>query len=217
MSLQDDWLEYIRKPNSYSYDHFAPLITDTDEPLDLETAFGALPNGHELVRRINRVRNETSFTGLYYVENKKGYLPKNLMHPLAERYADSVANLLDEIGESSIAKQARFNPIEFVSESKVVSDFDANTLGLNEALDFVGDEFVDAKPKSMTFLRGLSEAVLFMTKVPEVTRYILGAMVEFPVDDEAAYELWKGGARVDFGDEKTYIILSDDYEEPKIA
>ncbi len=48
-----------------------------------------------------------------------------------------------------------------------------------------------------------------MTKVPEVTRYILSALADYQVNDEIAYELWKGGARVDFYKGVTLIIVED--------
>ena len=62
---------------------------------------------------------------------------------------------------------------------------------------------------------GLEEAALFMTKVPPVTRYILDAIVDYPVDDEAYYELWRGGGRIEFCEDKTLVVLPDDYEEPR--
>ncbi|MFV0476162.1 MAG: hypothetical protein ACK5MQ_18450 [Pikeienuella sp.] len=52
-----------------------------------------------------------------------------------------------------------------------------------------------------------------MTKFPPVTRYILNALVSYPVDDEAYYELWKGGGDIGFCEDKILIILPDDYED----
>lgn len=217
MSLQDDWLKYVEDPNTFSYDHFAPLITDTGEPVILEKAFGALPNGQELIRRIKLIRSETEFTGLYHIPRRPYALTKPEMRPYADRYADSVAELLKNIGEHDAAKQVEFNQFEYIKRSQWKRSDPNNPLLLNDVFDFIGDEFSRALIAVGDYMFGLDEAVLFMTKVPEVTRFVLGALVDFPVDDEAAYELWKGGARIDFGEEKTYIILADDYEEPKVT
>lgn len=82
MSLQDDWLKYADDPNAFSYDHFAPLITGTEEPVDLEIAFGKLPNGRELIKRIERVRWETAFTGLYHVPAIESRMDRDQMKSL---------------------------------------------------------------------------------------------------------------------------------------
>ncbi len=52
-----------------------------------------------------------------------------------------------------------------------------------------------------------------MTKYPAVTRYILSAIVKYPVDDEAYFELWKGGADIEFCEDRILIILPVDYED----
>ncbi|MFV0476161.1 MAG: hypothetical protein ACK5MQ_18445 [Pikeienuella sp.] len=121
MTLQDDWLKYVEDPSSFSYDHFAPLITDTEEPVDLESAFGKLPNGAELIRRIERVREETAFTGLYHVPAREERLDRNKLRILAERYANSIAERLREIGEIDQAQYIHRGSVEFIGESEFIA------------------------------------------------------------------------------------------------
>lgn len=215
MTLQDDWLKYVDEPDAFSYDHFAPLITDTEEPVDLEVAFGKLPNGAELIRRIERVREETAFTGLYHVPAREDRLDRNQMRTLAERYANSVATRLHEIGEVEQAHFIRNAPIEFVRKSSFEAREKTGQLFFVNASMDIQDDFVDFTSHSRPYFMGLEEAALFMTKVPPVTRYILDAIVDYPVDDEAYYELWRGGGRIEFCEDKTLVVLPDDYEEPR--
>lgn len=74
MSLQNDWLDYVRNPSLFEDEHFAPLITDTEDPIDLDVAFGKLSNGCELISGIRRVIEENAFTGIYYVPNQENKL-----------------------------------------------------------------------------------------------------------------------------------------------
>ena len=212
MSLQDDWLRYISNSTLFDKYHFGPLITDTEEPVDLEAAFIGLPNGRELIKRIERIRRETAFTGLYHVPATEERLDRVPLKTLARRYADSVADRLREIGETEQASLILHNPIEFISESDFKKKEAARELRfLNTAMDLSND-FIDLTEDEPKYMYGLKEAVLFMTKFPAITRYILSAIVKYPVDDEAYYELWKGGADIEFCEDKTLIILPDDYE-----
>jgi len=213
MSLQDDWLKYMENPEVFPDDHFAPPITDTEEPVDLETAFAGLPNGRELIKRINRIRQETAFTGLYHVPEPEEWLDREKLKVLAKRYADSVADRLRGIGETEQAARILHNPIEFISESDFMKKEATRELRfLNAAMDLSRD-FNKWKDNRPSCYKGLKEAVLFMTKIPEVTRYILSAIVKYPVDDEAYYELWRGGAGIEFCEDKTLVILPDVYED----
>lgn len=69
MALIDDWLIYLEEPDAFSKNHFEPMITDTRNPLDLQRAFGSLPQGAAMIERIERLRSETNFTGLYYLQD----------------------------------------------------------------------------------------------------------------------------------------------------
>ncbi len=212
MSLQDDWLKYVENPEAFSEDHFAPLITDTEEPVNLDIAFGGLPNGRELIKRIQRVRQETAFTGLYHVPATDERLGREQLKTLARRYADSVADRLREIGEAEQAARILKAPIEFISESDFKRKKAAKELRILNAAWELRNNFIDFTDGWPDYMYGLDEAVLFMTKYPAITRYILSAIVKYPVDDEAYFELWKGGADIEFCEDKTLVILPDDYE-----
>lgn len=217
MSLQDDWLEYIESPESFTKYYFAPLITDTEEPINLELAFKSLPNGADFVERIKRVRAGTAFTGLYHIPASDGRISKADLKKLGERYADSISKRLRYIGDNKQADIVYYKPIEFIVESKFRDLWKSGNAGLLNASMDIEFDFVDFICEFPDYMDGLQEAVLHMTKSPPVTRYILSAIVDYPVDDEAYYELWAGGGDIEFCEDRTLIILPDDYEEPKVA
>ena len=170
-----------------------------------------LPNGRELIKRIARVRRETAFTGVYHIPAKEGRLDKAQLKKLAGRYADSVTDRLRECGEAEQAAFILNAPVEFISESEFKKKGTAKELlFINTSMD-ISDDFIDFTDEFPDYLLGLEEAVLFMTKSPAVTRYILSAIVKYPVDDEAYYELWKGGGDIEFCEDKTLVIIPDDF------
>ncbi len=118
MSLQDDWLDYIRDPSLFEDEHFAPLITDTEDPVDLDVAFGELSNGRELISRIRRVVDENAFTGLYYVPKEENKLSSSVLLKLGQAYMDSVASRLVSIRETENAALLRKNPIKVISKEQ---------------------------------------------------------------------------------------------------
>lgn len=217
MSLQDDWLEYLDKPDAFSCDHFASLITDTEQPVDLEKAFGNLSNGGLLIERIERVRNETAFTGLYHVPASGDRIGRSKLKVLAERYADSVASRLKDIGEQDLNNSVFYSPIEFLRASDFQKKKSSREFKISNAAMYISDDFIDWPEHDPDYYYALKEAVYMMTTKPQVTRYILSAIVDYPVDDEAYFELWAGGGDIEFCEDRTLIILPDDYEEPKVA
>lgn len=210
MSLQDDWLAYMQDPTLYDRYHFSPLITDTEEPLDLDAAFSGIKNGAELIRRVRRVIDENDFTGMYYVPRLDNRLSRDSLLDLAKDYAETITSRLVSLGEASHARTIRDNTVEIVYEADIDIEKERFSLGDSDVFWIISDDFADvAATRGIPYFYGLKEAVLFMTKVPEVTRYILNALVDYPVNDEIAYELWKGGARVDFYRGKTLIVVED--------
>ena len=171
-----------------------------------------LPNGDELIRRIQRVIDGSSFTGLYYIPDGKHYLDKKQLKNHAENFAYSIADRLNEIGEKAEANLMMHNPIEFISEleyGRKKSELKQMVLG---ARDYIDDDYIDmfsGSPNYMHCLRGLREAVYMMTTRPAITRYVLGAIIQYYVNDEAYFELWKGGGDVEFLEDKTLVIIPD--------
>lgn len=102
----------------------------------------------------------------------------------------------------------RMNPIKVISKEQR-NIFEGNLeIKKTDIFSIISGDFVDiVDGRNIPYYYGLKEAVLFMTKIPEVTRYILDPLVHYPVNDELAYELWKGGARINFFEKCTYIIV----------
>lgn len=215
MSLQDDWLVLLQDRNADAFpdEHFAPLITDTEDPVDLQMAFEALPNGKAFIQRIEKVREETLFTGLYHIPDPALRLGKAEMRVLAERYADSVASRLSAIGDRDQADLIFIKPIEFIKKSDYNEKGNSLELPFLNALMDINGDFSAWMRMLPDYRWGLEDAVLFMTMWPAVTRYILSAIVVYPVDDEAYYNLWKGGGNINFCEDRTLVILPDDFQD----
>lgn len=208
MARIDDWLTYLEDPDAFPKDHFEPLITDTGTPLDLREAFGGLARGDALIERIEQVRRQTLFTGLYYVQDPERRLPAPALEARARKYCDHVSDFMTEIGMADLSR--KIDGAEFAYLDVDDYDFrDADgSLGLNETGEVLDDEFTGALRRGPHYLFGLFQAVLFMTKVPVVTRYVMAPVVDFPLEETDGYQTWIGGAALTFGDRRAYLLLT---------
>ncbi|SIS90680.1 hypothetical protein [Paracoccus saliphilus] len=207
MALIDDWLIYLEEPDAFSKNHFEPMITDTGNPLDLQRAFGSLPQGAAMIERIERLRSETNFTGLYHVQDPSRRLGHDAMIEKARKYCDHVSDFLRDIDMADLAKSVDNGGFSYLDvHSYDFRDSDGR-LGLNETGEVLEDEFTLKLKKGPHYLLGLFQAVLFMTKIPVVTRYIMQPVVKFPLNEADGYATWIGGAAIAFGDRGNFLLV----------
>ncbi|RVV96499.1 hypothetical protein EKE94_18425 [Mesobaculum littorinae] len=207
MALIDDWLIYLEEPDAFSKNHFEPMITDTGNPLDLHRAFAPLPQGAAMVERIERLRSETRFTGLYHVQDPNRRLSQDAMIGKARSYCDHVSDFLRGIDMADLAQSVDTGDFRYLDvHSYDFRDTDGR-LGLNETGEVLEDEFTLTLQKGPHYLMGLFQAVLFMTKIPVVTRYIMQPVVEFPLNEVDGYAAWIGGAAIAFGDGDNFLLV----------
>lgn len=207
MTLIDDWLIYLEKPDAFSKDHFEPMITDTGNPHDLQRAFGSLPQGAALIERIECLRSETEFTGLYHVQDPSRRLGHDALIQRARSYCDCVSDFLRDIGMVDLVKSVNNANFRYLDVRNYDFRDSDGCLGLNETGEILEDEFISVLKNGPHYLMSLFQAVLFMTKIPVVTRYIMRPIADFPLNEVDGYATWIGGAAIAFGDRKNFLLV----------
>lgn len=206
MAILDDWLDYLADPGAFDPYDYGPLITSIEDDDDLTRAFGSLPQGDALIERIKLVRSQAEFTGLYYIPPVTNHAQQLSKQDLARNYTKSVADVLDQFGKHQLATKVLENPLIEVSVADWKRSDPSNPLKLNNVFEILEDKALSYASGAGDWLYGLEEAVRGMTTIPEVTRYIIQPISNFPLDDKIAYDLWLSAYRMDFGDEANYLI-----------
>lgn len=205
MTLLDDWLVYVDKPDRFDQDHFASLMLELGTPALLHRALDPLPNGAEVAELITGFRKRADFNGTYLLPPIHDS-DLSLAWQLAEKYRDGVTDRLRELDDPEAA---------LVGDSLIVEigyeDYrrlkQARELRLLNATMTISDDFVDFKAKFPEWIDGLYEALYMMTTFPEITRYLLWPMLRYPLDDTPAAEIWLMGHRIDFCEDRTLLIV----------
>ncbi|ATG47259.1 hypothetical protein CEW89_06555 [Celeribacter ethanolicus] len=204
MSLLDDWLSYVENPSRFNKHHFESLMLELETRKDLEAAFAGLPGGWAFIERIEQLRKDADFNGTYLLAKPREVDADAIA--LAEAYRDAVADRLFELGNDD-ASYIRKQPVKLISSDDYDAGYKAGALGLLDATMTIGDDAIDVASERPKWIRGLREAVYMMTTIPEVTRYLLGPILRYPMNDEPAARLWLMGHRIDFTKDNTLLIV----------
>ena len=192
MAVIDDWEAFRANPDGTDKSHFAFMLMEAEARADFERIFGRLPGADGVISRL-----ETLFGGSE--ANAWGYqipVEANMTEADALALAEQVnanrvtwcrARGVDDLAEKLSPLRARIVDIETLKAAQ--NDFNHVESAI---YDEVGDMFIDAAPDD-PFAFALKEAVLMLTKWPDVTSYILAPYWPFDLDFEPAFLLYLGG------------------------
>jgi|GEM_PF-2337320 len=204
MSLLDDWKKYVEEPTSFDKHHFESLMLELETTKDIHDAFDSLPSGQAFADRLIDVRTKADFSGTYLVPHVGAITAAT--YQLAESYRDGIFDFLKERNDLEASTIAA-NPIVEIDKSNYRTGKKMGSLNLLNVTWTIDDIYIDYIFEHPSWMRGLREAVYMMTTVPEVTRYLLSPIINFPLDDGPAAELWLSGHRMDFCKDRTLLIV----------
>jgi hypothetical protein len=209
--LIDEWEKYLRDPAQTDYTIFAPVLTDTVNPVTPEQVLGTLPGGMGMAARVNDLVERTKFNGLYHLPDPARALKPDQLTHLAKEQAREIATYLEGEKQRDLASHLIDPEVILTSD---IDDFHAtinnNRALLNEGISFAIDDFITSKTSKDLRLLGAGEAILHLTMMPLVTNYILDASVGFPVSFKPGFELYIGGGRCSYFDDRILLLVPKD-------
>lgn len=210
MATLEDWKRQIAGDSDLDKSEFADLIPRDGDEAFLREAFLTLPKGQVLIERIRELLLENDNTGLYVLPKKENRLPLSDIGVIADEYRQRVAEYMQFIGQMEMAKEVMSPEVQVVDKNSDFYDTIKNEpFPHSEAISEVEFQFSDALDAGGDHMFVLDEAVLFLTKYPAITRYIMEDVVKFPLKHESYYRLWKGGGDIYFFKNRVLLLCEN--------
>jgi hypothetical protein len=69
MTRAQDWLIYLKDPDAFEMDHFSQSLVDNspEYSIDVDLFFSFTQHKNQVIERINKLKSQTYFNGLYYL------------------------------------------------------------------------------------------------------------------------------------------------------
>jgi hypothetical protein len=199
-----DWLKYLKDPNSFDMDHFAQSLVDTslEYSIDLDLFFSFTPQRADVIERIKKLKSSTEFNGLYYLPKSKEMITESAARQKLWDCIRVSANHSRLKGEDNEARE--LESMNIVTTHDIDTFHEANTdvsLDRNFSFDRLHECFKEYAFDTSEVYFAVFESVLNLTTYPMVTDYLLSSAVKYPVDFTSFYDLYIGGA--------SYSVLTD--------
>lgn len=207
MATLEDWKAKIAGRSDLDKSEFAGFIPRDGNQEFLREAFGTLPRGNELIRRIQQVLSENDNSAPYVIPKKENWRPEQELLPLLHQYRKSTRDFLYTKGRQEIAGFLESEQVRVVYDNnEFLETIRSNSDYYSEADEAVGDEFNRKIIGVGTYMISLKEAVLFLTKYPGVTRYIMQETAGFELNHISYYQLWRAGGDVYFFEDYSLLL-----------
>ncbi|RVV97030.1 hypothetical protein EKE94_15305 [Mesobaculum littorinae] len=204
MTLLEDWIAYVEDPTLFDKFHFEGLMLELETPDALHNAFDRLPGGPRFADRVAELRASADFNGTYLLPQTKEIADED--YRLARAYRDHVADYLRGKGDPEAAANGR-GEVKEIAHDEYRRRRKQKELGLSNVTWDIDGDFVAPLLALPRWSRGLYEATLAMTTIPEVTRFLLAPIVPYELDDRPAAELWLRGHRIDFTKDHDILLI----------
>jgi hypothetical protein len=208
MPTMQEWKDVLAGRIKMDWGEFSLFIEN--DPAFLREAFGSLHNGHRLIEKLEALFTENRLAW-YVIPDPKNYLPEAALREVMREYCRAVDAYLVSVGRAELAAYCRLSRIEVVYDIHEFLSGDrwrhCDVAGIEDELnDLFVEKFHSVGPGRYC----LDEAVHFLTKSFEITRYLLEDVVEFPLKGRAHYELWRAGGDVAFFKDRIVMLCSAD-------
>jgi hypothetical protein len=205
MSRSEDWLVYMKDPESFDQDHFAQSLTDTsaEYAIDPELFFSFSRQSAQIIERLDDLKNRTLFNGLYYIPKPQEQFSAQKALEVLKETIEVLSEHSRVRGDLDDAKLIRQAPVKIISN---IDEFHFFNIDISRdrphSFTRLNDAFQEnALDKSELYFAVL-EAVVNMTTYPMVRNYILNPDVQYDADFRPFYDLFIGGAAfTEFSDE----------------
>lgn len=207
MATLQDWKRELEGESELDESEFADFIPRNGDDAFLQEAFASLPNGQILIKRLQELLSENDNSGLYVVPRKENWRPLSSIREFAEEYRRNLSKYLISIGQAHVSNEVLSEKVQIVYRN---SDFYDAIRGEpfphSEALSVIENRFIDELNSLGSYMFALNEAVLFLTKYPGITRYIIESTIKFPLNHEPYYKLWRSGGDIYFFKERVLLL-----------
>jgi hypothetical protein len=213
MSKSDDWQVYLNDPDAFDQDHFAQSLVDPtpEYAIDLNLFFSFVPQKLQIIERINDLKAQTDFNGLYYLpKSSKVYSEDEatrVLQIIVKNLSDH-SRLKGELDDAKLLAKAKLSITNDIDEFHM-ANIDTSR-DRTYAFDTLSDAFRGHAHRQSRVYSAVFEAVLNMTSYPMVRNYLINPAVDYPFDFKPFYDLFIGGAAfTDFSDEIVLYVPKD--------